>query len=231
MSHTFPLQSRYGLSTVYVINPILILPDYEYTNKELKFIITHEILHYRKGDLLLKTLLEICVRIYWWNPIVYFFRDKFLLFVEVANDISVIKNIPYNEKKDYIECLYKNAKRCSLYQSITHKKAFMIPFTLKESDLKIRIFKIINYKSKSGKKSLMAGGINFFVLIMMILSGLFFVPEAYSVSNEVEKTTFTIDENNAYLIKNENLYDLYVDNTYVVTLSAIRRKYEKIANL
>ncbi len=211
-----------------VINPILILPDYEYTNEELKFIITHEILHYRKGDLLLKTLLEICVRIYWWNPIVYFFRDKFLLFVEVANDISVIKNIPYNEKKDYVECLYKNAKLCSLYQPIAHKKAFMIPFTLKESDLKIRIFKIINYKRKSGKKSLMAGGINFCVLVIMILSGLFFVPEAYSVSNEVEKTTFTIDENNAYLIKNDNQYDLYVDNTYVVTLSELDENMKRL---
>ena len=74
----------------------------------------------------------------------------------------------------------------------------------------------------------MAGGINFCVLVIMILSGLFFVPEAYSVSNEVEKTTFTIDENNAYLIKNDNQYDLYVDNTYVVTLSELDENMKRL---
>ena len=57
---------------------------------------------------------------------------------------------------------------------------------------------------------------------------MFFVPEAYSVSNEVEKTTFTIDENNAYLIKNDNQYDLYVDNTYVVTLSELDENMKRL---
>lgn len=202
-----------------VLHPVLVVPDQEFKANDLDYIICHEIMHYNKRDLLLKLLVDFFTCIYWWNPIIYAFKKKFLLSVEIANDIAVISCTKENEKWDYISCLIRNSKSC------TNMKIFGIPFANKK-DLQIRVSKVLNYNGKQ-KGELINIACMMLVWVFVIL-GVVVVPEAYSVPEYVEETTFSVDDGECYFIQNGSEYDLYVDDIYEVTIPYI---YMMILNI
>lgn len=202
-----------------LFNPILVMPDFNYTIDELRFIISHEIMHYKKHDLIVKYLLEVCRCIYWWNPIMYIFAERFLLVVEIANDLTVTCNFSESRKKEYARCLIKYSKLCSQGTMLNNSINFTaIPFVTNKK-LKTRIIKLMHTNETTPSKLLEFSEIFIFVFVM--LAGLLIVPEAYQISPVVQETTFSIDNDNAYLVKTADGFDLYVNDKYVSSMSII----------
>lgn len=199
-----------------ILQPILILPDFKYSNEELDFIICHELTHYTKHDMVIKLILEICTRFYWWNPFMYLLRDRFYLAVEMANDISIIANKSQTLRFRYMHCLIACSKYCS-----DNKKTNIttIPFIKDSSNLKLRINKMLKFDRK--KPFFLHKILIYFIISILLIGGIIIVPESYYLPPEIASTTISIDKDNSYLVKTKDGYALYTDGKYVITFSEI----------
>lgn len=99
-------------SVVGLFRPVLILPTGQYdADTEMRYIIRHEIEHYKNGDLWRKALLDMVLCVQWFNPFAYILRRELTLMYEMANDQRVIGSCGEVERREYAECLLKIARQ------------------------------------------------------------------------------------------------------------------------
>ena len=84
-----------------IIRPIIILPDKEYTPIQLKNILLHELIHFRRKDIFLKWIMIMANAIHWFNPFIYLVRRELNHICELACDESVIKDLSVYERQEY----------------------------------------------------------------------------------------------------------------------------------
>lgn len=73
-----------------LIHPVILLPDREYSDQDLRFIFMHELNHYLHNDLWKIFFWELVVCIYWWNPLSYMIRRLIKDTAEYANKKDAI---------------------------------------------------------------------------------------------------------------------------------------------
>jgi beta-lactamase regulating signal transducer with metallopeptidase domain len=90
-----------------LFHPVILLPEKEYPDQELQFILMHELNHYLHYDLWKSFFCELLVCIYWWNPLAYLMRYQMKETAEYQNDISLTQNMDELEKTNYMLSLLK----------------------------------------------------------------------------------------------------------------------------
>lgn len=188
-----------------ILKNTIVIPSNNYTEKELKFIFNHEIIHIKRKDNLLKLLMIFALALHWFNPFVYILRKFFYEQCELSCDEQVIKNIEIMEVKEYALLLlnsikYKNNLRISAMSSeLTSKK---INIT------KRRIESMLNLKTKK-KGTLIA------TMSLLVIGGTIFANNTAFADtpqdNGIENYTFIESPENAKEIPNR-------DNISAVTL-------------
>ena len=88
-----------------LFNPVIILPDCEYTDEQLNAILRHEIAHLRRKDILVKWLSVLACSIHWFNPIVWLSRREIDQMCELACDETVLRGLDTGGKQCYGETL------------------------------------------------------------------------------------------------------------------------------
>lgn len=88
-----------------LINPVILLPETNYTPTQLYYIFRHELLHYKRKDLLYKWLVEASVCIHWFNPLIYVLRRECDHLCELSCDEAVIAKLTEKEKIAYGDTL------------------------------------------------------------------------------------------------------------------------------
>lgn len=208
-----------------VIRPIMILPDAVLEEKTVAHMIRHEIKHYANYDLWLKFFVDLLVVIHWWNPIVYMMRKELSLAFELSNDYMVTKDMSELGKIEYAETLVQAAKLMS------NQQVYDLNLTGGEC-LETRIKMLLKEKTTEGMRSRLLAAANLlFVFLIMIIS-LVFVPEVFykeSVHYDSEEFegSFEITPGNAYYLKTENGYELYVDDVYRWEIEELPEDYEE----
>ena len=94
----------FGLRRPYILLPEELPLD----DKQLYYILRHEVSHYLHHDSLLKICVRLLCNIYWWNPLCKFLQEKTDIILEMHVDRSLTKNS--DQKTEYIECLIFVAK-------------------------------------------------------------------------------------------------------------------------
>ena len=87
----------------------LYLTEEEYDMDELKFILSHELTHYKRGDLWYKMLLMAANTIYWFNPALYRMRSEAEKDIENLCDGDVVEKYTKEEQMKYSRLLLKTA--------------------------------------------------------------------------------------------------------------------------
>lgn len=77
---------------------------------EARWILKHELIHYKKRDLIYKYIVIVVKTIYWFNPLVYIMSRKIENECELSCDEDVLKNHDFNERKEYALTLVKSLK-------------------------------------------------------------------------------------------------------------------------
>lgn len=95
------------------INNKIIIPNKDYNQEELKWILRHELIHFKRKDNLLKLLLIIASAIHWFNPLVKILNEYFKEQCELSCDEKVVEKFSVEEAKNYALVLvsslrYKN---------------------------------------------------------------------------------------------------------------------------
>ena len=150
------------------VKPMVILPEIKYSNNELKVILKHEFMHYKRKDLWYKLLLIIANGMHWFNPIVYFMVRKANRDLEYSCDDDVVKNENMEYRKDYSMTILKSMENS--------RATALSTYLSKSGENEKKRFKNI-LESKSKKRGLITLIIS---LIGIIIIGIFITVSDFS---------------------------------------------------
>ena len=84
-----------------IINPLVIIPDREFTEQQLRMVMMHELTHYKHRDLWISLIASAAQCVHWFNPAVYFIGSSIVTARELCCDESVLEMLEPEVKKDY----------------------------------------------------------------------------------------------------------------------------------
>lgn len=88
-----------------ISHPTIFLPELNFSNREIKFIIKHELVHYKNHDMIFQQLLVYIKCFYWINPLLYFFMKSFYDSCEITCDEICLDNSTRNTQLAYINTI------------------------------------------------------------------------------------------------------------------------------
>ena len=116
-----------GFRTSYII-----LPETEFSEKELEYIFTHEITHLKYHDLYYMMAANLLNCIFWWNPLTYVVKTELNYALEVRCDIRVTSDYTVEECTTYLQTILKvlkNKNRKRSY-SLAVRQALQVSVTI-----------------------------------------------------------------------------------------------------
>ena len=186
---------------------LIVMPNREFTDQELRCIVGHEVLHYRNHDIFWKIFTEVLCTVFWWNPVFLFMKKRLFHMIEIKNDRKLTEEMTSKEKSDYLDCLLEIVKD-SCGNSFTGTVGFS------KTDKKIfrQRVELIVSPGKISKGCQIVTGI--VVAVLLFLSTAVVFEPIYPLA---EGEGLGLDENTGFLIENGEVYDVYLLGTYVRT--------------
>jgi len=130
-----------------VIHPRILVPEREYVRngkqRQLQNLLRHELVHYRRKDILYKWASVIVSSLHWFNPLMPLIRKEIAAECEFSCDETVIRRMTDEEKMIYGETLLSFAVRRELPKGIA-----AVTLGERKTNLKIRLKNIIAYHKK-----------------------------------------------------------------------------------
>ena len=175
------------------IRPALVLPSEAYTPKELSMILKHELVHLKRNDIIIKTILTSASLIHWFNPAVHLMVKQAGKDMEQSCDDYVLSGCDIEEKKFYCNIILKIA---ALNNNVTGP-VFSTNIVNGRKNLESRIKGIFD----SSKKK--RGAITLIVVILFVIisSTIFNVTSAEEAGKIYPKNEFINEQND---VVNEN---------------------------
>lgn len=96
------------------VKPVLVLPKEQYSSEDLFFILKHELIHLKRGDVYLKLLFVTANAVHWFNPFIWIMQKEAAIDMELSCDERVTRGTSYAMRKAYTETLL----------SMLHKQCF-----------------------------------------------------------------------------------------------------------
>ena len=88
-----------------IVRPMILLPDRDYTDAQLRSILLHELIHLRRCDIAVKWLAAVACALHWFNPLVRLARREIDRACEFSCDEAVVRNMDSAGRKDYGQTL------------------------------------------------------------------------------------------------------------------------------
>lgn len=86
-------------------HPCIVLPETDLPETELRYIIRHELIHYRRGDMIYKWLVQAAICLHWFNPLVYRMEREISRACELACDEAVMRGLDAGGRRAYGDTL------------------------------------------------------------------------------------------------------------------------------
>lgn len=186
----------------------ILLPEEEYSDSELYYILRHEYTHFQNKDLVIKILIHIYSCIFWWNPVIYLLKRDLAQILEIKCDLNVTENMANQNKAQYLATIVTMLKNAG---ANSQEKTFYGTTALVSKDYDSEIverFRLVSASYGSNKNNILFTCSWFLIFCMFIFLSYSFVirPDNQPFANELETETTT---GNTYSIE-------CVDGTYYV---------------
>lgn len=180
------------------IRPCIVIPSTKISNTSFRFIVMHELTHYRRCDMFYKWLVQITLCLHWFNPFVYLMEKEITKSCEFSCDEVVLKKVGSGYVKDYGNTLLETMALAGQYKEI------LASITLSENKkiLKERICAIMKFKHKSRLLTCIAFLLTFFLLVGAAMLG------AYTSINHASSIP---SDNQAIIDKTSNEVSINVE--------------------
>lgn len=152
-----------GLFRPGIYIPIHLISNYH--AKDMRYMILHELQHYKHKDALANYVMNLAGILYWFNPVVWYALKEMRNDKEVACDTSVLKMLEPDNYEDYGNTLIDFAEKISLTPF-----PFAVGLSGSKKQIERRISNIASYEKPTLYKRLR--GATVFLLTAVILSGL-----------------------------------------------------------
>ena len=104
------------------VRPKICIPEVNFSEVEIEFILKHELTHLVSQDYLYRKLIFFICLIYWFNPVTYILSDRFIEINEMSCDEKVLDGYKKQEKVAYMRLLCSLASEKYEYNSILYFK-------------------------------------------------------------------------------------------------------------
>lgn len=181
LSREIPVYSTAFLKspvTVGLIHPRIYLPIHlisDYNEADMRYMLLHELSHYKRKDALGNTLMNLAVAVYWFHPLIWYARKTMFSDREIACDSDVLQLLSEEDYTDYGNTLLHYAEKIS---------RFSFPFASgiggTRKQLKRRILNIASYHPETTRERRSSRCI--FLLLALLLIGMsaFFPVSVYA---------------------------------------------------
>jgi len=143
--------------------PIVVLPNAQFGETELGMILSHELVHLKRRDLIVKLLVLIANAIHWFNPAAYSLNKQINRLCELACDDKVVENMDMENRRLYGETLLSMLEYGVRQRTVICTSSLCHP----KEDIKRRLINLMNEKKM--KKPVLA--MSLAVAIAIIGSG------------------------------------------------------------
>lgn len=198
--------------------PKILLPEYTFTwkERELDYILRHEINHYKYGDLWIHSLLHLLTCLLWWNPAVYLLRNSVIQLLEIRNDDRVCRAFSDEERTDYSSVLVKALKEALNTRKSTLHVGFLGHDSKSFLRQRIRILTLPRPGKSSVWKSLIIAGM---CIALFAGSYSFILQPAYPPPTG--DGIHILSPETGWLIPlSDGNYELWIDGEYLSTISS-----------
>ncbi len=151
-----------GLFHARIYLPIHLISDY--CSADIRYMLLHELQHYRHKDIFADYLMSLFGVLYWFNPFVWYALKEMRNDKEVACDSSVLKMLGRDSYEDYGNTLINFAEKISLTSF-----PFVSGLSGSMKQMEKRILSIASYEKPTFHKQIK--GMIAFVLITVLLLG------------------------------------------------------------
>ncbi|MCI9436529.1 MAG: hypothetical protein HFH85_05055 [Lachnospiraceae bacterium] len=81
--------------------PCIVLPASEYREEDFRYIVLHELTHYKRRDMFYKWLVQVTVCLHWFNPLVHLMSREITKACEFSCDEAVLAKTGDGSARDY----------------------------------------------------------------------------------------------------------------------------------
>ena len=162
-------------------HPCIVLPSADISEKDFRYIILHELTHYKRRDMFYKWLVQITVCLHWFNPLVHFMSREVTKACEFSCDEAVLTKTGNGSAADYGKTLLDAMAAVGRY------KENLGAVTLSESKelLKERLGAIMKFKKKSKTIQLLTGMLTLCIVFSAAFVGIYPTAAAADVPNSI----------------------------------------------
>lgn len=185
----------------------IILPDEDYSDADLYYILRHEYTHFQNHDLAIKIMVHIFCCIFWWNPAVYLLKKDLSQTLEIKCDLSVTAGMRNSDKARYLSTIVTTLKKA---EERREEKVFYGVTALVSKSYQsetVERFKIVsgNYDYNKNKR-LTALWFLIFIMVAVVSYSFVIHPSYEPPITEIETgpKTYELTDDNSYLIKHVN---------------------------
>lgn len=134
-----------------MIRPVLILPETALTESRLPYVLRHELVHYRRGDIFWRWLAVLATSIHWFNPMVYVAAAQMQEACEISCDWCVVRSMEQAKRDDYMRVILE-----LLAEAMAKKQILTTQMASEKKQLQRRFTMIRNQKPVGMKKLLLS---------------------------------------------------------------------------
>lgn len=134
-----------------MIRPVLILPETALTESRLPYVLRHELVHYRRGDIVWRWLAVLATSIHWFNPVVYVAAAQMQEACEISCDWCVVRSMEQAKRDDYMRVILE-----LLAEAMAKKQILTTQMASEKKQLQRRFTMIRNQKPVGMKKLLLS---------------------------------------------------------------------------
>lgn len=166
------------------IYPKILLPRIDFTRDELRFILAHELVHYKRKDLWYKLLVLIASAIHWFNPIVYMVGRAIDIQCELSCDDEIVRSTDTDTRQHYSETIIGVVKHQSKM-----KTALSTNFYGGKKGMKNRIFSIMDSSNRKAGVAILCGAI-----ILTMGTGFAFAANTVTPGDSIDNGGMVVQE-------------------------------------
>ena len=209
------IESAFGMS---VLHKRIILPDRDYTETELRYVLLHEYTHFLNHDTVVKLLVTLFCMIFWWNPVVYLLQKDLEQTLEIKCDLSVARTLDEQERAAYLRTILSLMKQTG--------RKYHLPFmatalfqTDAQAEIKERFVMVMTYSAQRHRHTASAMLTGAFALLLIASYAVLPQPKFDAPSSE-KSGVIEFDSDTAYIQQNEaQEYWLYIQGESPIKLT------------
>ncbi len=149
--------------------PCIVLPDVDLSGADFRYAALHELVHYRRRDILYKWLMQITICLHWFNPLVRLMGKEMSRACELACDEAVIGKLDKAERIAYGDTLLRAIENRGQKGGGNPLAAL----TLSEGGelMKERLRAILDFKVKSKRIMVLSVMLAAFLMLGAVMTG------------------------------------------------------------